>query len=165
MKSTNRLFTLVLILKMDLPLVTFHVISTRMPSRTVSTFVHVGRETDRRGLPRISPRIARIIPHRRVPSRSLLFVLLLLRPNQHPNEEQKGDHRRVFDHRPCCGLSVDPSPSARLPIEQTLAQLFLFILLSFSPLFIFFQFFEERMFEERSCSINRQFSQFRFLLS
>lgn len=158
MKGTNRLFTLVLILKMDLPLVTFHVISTRMPSRTVPTFVHVGRETDRRGLPRISPRIARIIPHRRVPSRSLLFILLLLRPNQHPNEEQKGDHRRVFDHRPCCGLSVvylDPSP--RLPIEQTLAQLFLFILLSFSPLFIFFEFFEER-----SCSINRQFSQFLF---
>lgn len=104
-----------------------------MPSRAMPAFVQMRRVADRRGLLRISPRVS-IIPHGRVPPRSILLILLLLRPDQHPYEEQEGDHRRVFDHRGSSIVYTDRSPSSHsLRIEQTLAQLSPFILPSFLP--------------------------------
>ena len=71
-----------------------------MSPKTVSTSVGVGRKAERRRFLRISPGIA-IILRSRVPPRVRLPILLLLRPDHRPHEQQEHDHRRVFDHRTC----------------------------------------------------------------
>lgn len=77
------------------PLLTIDVVSTRMSPKTISTLVNIRCKANNRRFFRITSRIVTIavILHSRISSRVFLRVLLFLRPDHHPHEEEEDDHR------------------------------------------------------------------------
>lgn len=66
-----------------------------MSSKTISTLVNIRCKANNRRFFRITSRIVAfaVILHRRISSRVFLRVLLFLRPDHHPHEEEEDDHR------------------------------------------------------------------------